>query len=74
MDVRIFDANALLTTIIDNPDDYGIEVTDVPCVTPNVPPYKCTDPGSYLFWDGIHPTKAVHKVMAYDAAEVLFTP
>lgn len=74
MDVRIFDANALLNTIIDNPADYGIEVTDVPCVTPNDPPYKCTNPDSYLFWDGLHPTKAVHKIMAHDAAEVLYTP
>ncbi|ABM03491.1 lipolytic enzyme, G-D-S-L family protein [Psychromonas ingrahamii 37] len=74
IDVRIFDANALLNKIIANPDDYGIEVTDVPCVTPNVPPYKCKKPDTYLFWDGIHPTKAVHKIMALEAAGVLYTP
>lgn len=74
MDVRIFDAYALLNSIISSPDDYGIEVTHVPCVTPNVAPYKCTNPDSYLFWDGLHPTKAVHKIMAHDATEVLYTP
>ncbi|MEJ2142188.1 MAG: SGNH/GDSL hydrolase family protein [Gammaproteobacteria bacterium] len=74
MDVRIFDAYTLLDSIITSPDDYGIEVTDVPCVTPNVAPYKCTNPDAYLFWDGIHPTKAVHKIMAEAAAEVLSTP
>jgi phospholipase/lecithinase/hemolysin len=74
INLRIFDANALLAKIIDNPDDYGIEVTDVPCVTPNVPPYKCKKPDTYFFWDGIHPTKAVHKIMAHEAAEVLYTP
>lgn len=73
MDVRIFDASTLLNAIIDNPDAYGIEVTDVPCVTPNVPPYKCTNPDTYLFWDGLHPTRVVHEIMAHDAAEVLYT-
>ncbi|PKH03857.1 GDSL family lipase [Psychromonas sp. MB-3u-54] len=74
IDVRIFDAYALLNKIITNPDDYGIEVTDVPCIKPNDPPYKCKKPDSYLFWDGIHPTKAVHKIMAHEAADVLSTP
>ncbi len=73
MDVRIFDVNALLNTIIDNPENYGIEVTDVPCVTPNVVPYRCKKPDTYLFWDGLHPTREVHKIMAHDAAEVLLT-
>ena len=74
MDIRTFDAYTLLNSIISNPDDYGIEVTNVPCVTPNIAPYKCTNPDTYLFWDGLHPTKAVHKIMAHDAAEVLYTP
>lgn len=74
MNVRIFDAYTLLNSIISNPDNYGIEVTDVPCVTPNIAPYKCTNPDTYLFWDGLHPTKAVHKIMAHDAADVLYTP
>jgi outer membrane lipase/esterase len=74
MDVRIFDAYTLLNAIVADPADYGIEVTDVPCITPNIAPYKCTRPDSYLFWDGLHPTRAVHKIMANGAAEVLFTP
>ncbi|MFT5559042.1 MAG: phospholipase/lecithinase/hemolysin [Psychromonas sp.] len=32
IDVRIFDAYALLNKIITNLDDYGIEVTDVLCI------------------------------------------
>ena len=74
MDVRIFDAYALLGSIVENPGDYGIEVTDTPCVTPNVAPYRCKHPDTYLFWDGLHPTKAVHRIMANAAAQVLFAP
>lgn len=74
IEVRIFDANTLLNLIIANPADYGIEVVDTPCVTPNVPPYKCRNPDAYLFWDGLHPTRAVHKIMADEAAEVLAVP
>ena len=74
MDVRIFDLNALLYSIIANPDSYGIEITNAPCITPNVPPYKCSKPDTYLFWDGIHPTEAVHRIMARGAAEVLYAP
>ncbi len=73
MDVRIFDVYALLDLIIANPIDYGIEVTDIPCITPNIAPYKCNNPDVYLFWDGLHPTKAIHEVMANAVAEVLFT-
>jgi phospholipase/lecithinase/hemolysin len=46
-------------------------LTDTPCITPEVEPYKCSKPDTYLFWDGLHPTKAVHKIAGYEAVNVL---
>lgn len=71
IDVRILDIYALLNEIILDPASYGIVNVDDACVTPNVPPFTCKKPDTYLFWDGIHPTKIVHDIVAQEAAEVL---
>jgi outer membrane lipase/esterase len=44
---------------------------EVPCVMPSVPPYACKRPDNYVFWDGVHPTKAVHSIIANEVGMVL---
>ena len=59
------------TELHDFPQSFGLTDVDHPCVTPNIPPFTCRTPDTFLFWDGIHPTKAVHGIFAQDAATLL---
>jgi phospholipase/lecithinase/hemolysin len=66
-----FDATSLIDDIVANPSAFGLtNVTDA-CVTPLSPPFHCQEPDDYLFWDGIHPTRAVHALIAVAVADDL---
>jgi outer membrane lipase/esterase len=65
------DAFALLTAIVANPSAFGLTDVTTACITPGVPPFTCQNADEFLFWDGIHPTKAVHGIVAQEAASVL---
>jgi outer membrane lipase/esterase len=60
-----------LHEIVATPDQYGLIDVENACVMPNQPPYACEKQDRHLFWDGIHPTKAVHRVLAGIAADLL---
>jgi outer membrane lipase/esterase len=65
------DAFELIGDLVENGGDYGLTNVVSACLTPNVPPFRCDRPDAYLFWDGIHPSRAVHAIVALKAAEVL---
>jgi phospholipase/lecithinase/hemolysin len=65
------DAYALIGNIVANPAAFGLTNVTAACVTPYVSPFTCRSPDEFLFWDGIHPTKAVHAIIAQEAASVL---
>lgn len=41
------------------------------CVKPNVPPYACMNPDDYVFWDGVHPTKVTHGLIAAEVTAAI---
>ncbi len=71
IEVAKFNVFGKLHEVVDDPDSFGLANVDTACVMPNVPPFKCKKPDAYLFWDGIHPTKAGHAIFAEGAASVL---
>jgi len=61
------DIFTMLKGIIKNPARFGlVNVTDPACPGPNPKdPSTCVaNINSYLFWDGIHPTEAGHKIIS----------
>ena len=50
---------------------FGLSEVNVPCISPNVKPFACRNPDDYMFWDGIHPTKAVHAIFAHEVSQLL---
>lgn len=65
------DIYQILNDVVANHAEFGLSVVDASCVTPDVPPFDCRTPDKFLFWDGIHPTKAVHAIISQDAADAL---
>jgi outer membrane lipase/esterase len=63
--------NKKLNELVANPGAFDLKVVDAACITPNRPPFDCQTPDEFLFWDGIHPTKTVHAIIAQEAALVL---
>jgi outer membrane lipase/esterase len=65
------DASKLLHDIVTDPQAFGLTNTTQACVMPFDEPFFCQAPDEYLFWDGIHPTRAAHTIVAQAAASVL---
>jgi outer membrane lipase/esterase len=68
------DVHALLNGVVATPSAYGLANAVEPCLRFGV--YVgaiCTEPQHYVFWDAIHPTAAVHRILA-DQAHATLAP
>lgn len=66
------DMFALTTDMVGNPSAYGFVNAEDACLIPVV--YDgaiCKSPDGYLFWDGIHPTRTGHELLADTVLSVL---
>ncbi|MEO7791757.1 MAG: SGNH/GDSL hydrolase family protein, partial [Vicinamibacterales bacterium] len=62
------DAERILNNLVTAPARFDLTNVTAACVTPHVPPFTCQSPDEFLYWDGIHPTRAVHMILAQEAS------
>ena len=69
------DLFGVLQAVTEDPAAYGLTDVADSCITPGVVVGAvCEDPDAHLFWDGIHPTRAGHALVARAAASSLGLP
>jgi outer membrane lipase/esterase len=69
------DVNALLAAVIADPAAVGlVNVADACLAFGVIQNAICRTPNRYLFWDGIHPTRAGHGILARYVAGILAGP
>lgn len=71
VEIARFNIHGKVNQVMANPAAFNLTDVASPCVTPDIAPYTCKKPDAYLFWDGIHPTKAGHAILANEAASIL---
>jgi phospholipase/lecithinase/hemolysin len=72
IDVVLFDVFTLLTEVVADPQAFDLSNGTDACITPGVFfGAICREPWEYVFWDGIHPTTAMHRIVAREAGGLL---
>jgi outer membrane lipase/esterase len=74
IDIVRFNVFENLRAIQEDPGRFGLADATTACIEPFVPPtFMCAQPGQYFFWDGIHPTRAGHRIIAFLVGKTLLT-
>lgn len=79
IDIVRFNVFEKLHLIQGDPGRFGLADATTACIQPDVPafgfpsapPFRCANPGDHFFWDGIHPTRAGHRIIAFLVAKEL---
>jgi phospholipase/lecithinase/hemolysin len=61
LDITYFDVNAALHRILNDPGAYRITNVNEGCLVLFVS--ECSNPDEYLFWDSVHPTDRIYRVL-----------
>lgn len=73
MNIYYVDINALMNEIVANPASFGFTNIQMPCYpffsAPSAP--VCSSPGTYLWWDELHPSAATHAAIAQRAVAAI---
>jgi len=67
-DIKYVDVNALFKLVFNDPKKYGFKNIIQACLNDKI---ICDRPNEYLFWDGIHPSTATHKLLVQLASSQL---
>jgi phospholipase/lecithinase/hemolysin len=69
--IKNLDLHSIVTAVVESPEDFKISNTEEPCLIFLVEKdAECRKPKTYLFWDGIHPTAAIHELVGKNAAKL----
>lgn len=64
LDIDFFSAIGFADTIFDSPEEFGITQMGSACREEGGVIVECADPEGYFFYDSIHPTDAIHSLIA----------
>lgn len=75
MKIVLVDIYGVFQTVLKNPKKFGFTETSYGCCGSGTIEYSitcrgrstCEDPTNHLFWDAVHPTEAMYKIIAQEA-------
>lgn len=72
LEIVRLDVFGILNAVVAAPAAFGIADAENPCIALDTRKNAfCAHPDRFLFWDGIHPTRAGHRILAERAAAAL---